>query len=64
MADSASEPTANSDGADTVRDQFRAALERKKAATKARESHANAGSKVAHPHRPAVGKRQFRRKSG
>ncbi|WP_169720977.1 DUF5302 domain-containing protein [Thermocrispum municipale] len=56
--------TESKSGSDDVKDRFREALERKRAATKERESHADGGAKSVHPHGPLGGKRQFRRKSG
>lgn len=49
---------------DSVKEKFRAALERKQASTKQRESHEDGRSKVNQAHGPVGGKREFRRKSG
>lgn len=60
------EPTGSEEGgaANEVKEKFREALERKRAHTKSREKHQDAGSKVNNAHGPVGGKREFRRKSG
>ncbi|MCT2586354.1 DUF5302 domain-containing protein [Actinophytocola gossypii] len=47
-----------------VKQRFREALERKQAATRSGEEHADARSKVRDAHGPVSAKRTFRRKSG
>ncbi|HEU5476090.1 MAG TPA: DUF5302 domain-containing protein [Actinophytocola sp.] len=61
-----SEPdnTAEDNGAEDVRAQFRAALERKQAKAKEGASHADGSSKIHEAHGPASSRRTFRRKSG
>lgn len=50
--------------ADTAKDKFREALERKKGKQHPHESASQNDSKVADAHAAAGGKRTFRRKSG
>lgn len=69
QADQASEVPQESNEAtpdmDTVKQKFRAALDRKRAAqTDGQSSGAHGGDKIHGAHGPATGRRSFRRKSG
>lgn len=50
--------------ADAVRAKFKAALERKSQASRAKQAHEEGRAKVKNMHGPAGQKRNFRRKTG